>query len=213
MMEVMHVAVDEKCQSCISHHALLVMGCRFTSEISIHLFSHLHHAEDFQALIAFNIGLHEPNRKFYFNHLSSVFSHANSSLLTLGKNPSRNKFLYRETSAQHFHFPAGNYDYHVMKNWKANNGWKKYDCLPSVSTDSEKHNWRYQVEKQLVEGSGDHVHFVPFRAITRHYYDMHAEAFVQTEKKRSAGTDCTHFDTPGGAVIAHRILWQSLLVH
>ena len=173
-------------------------------------------ANNAQLLIAFNIGMHEKGEQDYTHNLKRMFSFAKSTLLKMGNNPSRNKFLYRETTAQHYNLSAGYYDYYAMKRWRSEVGQRLvYRCVPSASTDSAKHDWRYHAETEALSSSDmEHVQFVPFHEVSRHYHDMHPFAFKRTRVKRKVDSnmDCTHYQ-PDATVILHRILWHSLLIH
>lgn len=183
----------------------------YDSELSLKVFSPKH-ADDVQALFAFNIGLHEQANQYYKN-LHAMFTYAKNKLLTtMGKNPTKNKFLYRETTAQHFNRSAGYYDHHAIKKWKSKNVKRSYQCVPSASTDSAEHDWRHHAESKALEAN-PHVQFVPFYAVSRHYHDMHPFAFKRSRlKRKNIDIDCTHFE-PMASVILHRILWQSLLIY
>mmetsp|Transcript_32301 Transcript_32301/g.60196 ORF Transcript_32301/g.60196 Transcript_32301/m.60196 type:complete len:404 (-) Transcript_32301:126-1337(-) len=185
----------------------------FVSESKMHVFSHEHHAEDVQALFVFNVGLHE-DQENYETTLRRVFDHAHRNLLSLGQNPFKNKFLYRETSAQHFNKSAGYYDKSAVSTWKAKNPGKKYTCLPSATTDNAKRDWRHRAEEAAFRPYQNKTQFafVPFHALTRHYHDMHPFNFRSVKKKRPLDIDCTHF-SPKPGMILYRTLWHDLLVH
>lgn len=187
----------------------------YDKELSSKVFSR---ADDVQLLIAFNIGMHERNKNSYSKNLKDMFSYANSTLLKMGKNPTKNKFIYRETTAQHYNRSAGYYDLAAMKKAKYGRGvGKRYICVSSASTDSAKDDWRYQAETHALRDAFDntqHVHFVPIYAVSRHYHDMHPTFVFHKKmiaKRKGSEIDCTHFE-PAAAVILHRILWHSLLI-
>jgi hypothetical protein len=187
----------------------------FPSLLQSEVFSHRHHTDDLQALYAFNIGLHQDNEMNYKETLMGVFKFADKVLLALGKNSSANKFLYRETSAQHFNKSAGYYHNSVLA-WKNKNPGKKYKCVASASTDNAKSDWRHRAEEAALRAVKDHPKFafVPFNAISRHYHDMHSFTFksITPRRKPNIDLDCTHF-VPRASVILYRMLWRDLLLH
>jgi hypothetical protein len=187
----------------------------FPAMMNSEVFSHQHHTEDVQALYVLNIGLHEDNEKKYSRTLIEFFKFADKELLVLGKNASANKFLYRETSAQHFNKSAGYYNYKSVTGWKSKNPGKNYKCVASASTDNTASDWRHRAEEAALETVKGHpkFDFVPFNAITRHYHDMHTFAFKKTRPNGiSFDIDCTHFYSRA-SVILYRMLWRDLLMH
>ena len=185
----------------------------YTSELALHVFSKLHYADDaVQVLFVFNIGLHEHMEREYANNLHKMFAYAKKVCLQLGKDPSKNKFLYRETSAQHFNLSAGYFDHRAITKWKKINPTGRYQCVASGSTDSSKHDWRLRAETQSLKAN-PHVLFIPFHNMSRHYHDIHPFAFQRARKSRKKlDFDCTHFE-PSAGVILYRFLWHSLLQH
>lgn len=195
-----------------------------TSEVKGHVFSRLHQEIDLQALFVLNIGLHEKSEREYSSKLFQLFQYVKSTLLPMGMNSSRNNFVFRETSAQHFDWPAGYYPPNLMlkvKNNTATNMQKKkkksYQCVPSALTDNSAHDWRHRAEEQAMNRFhfNNYPHqfaFVPFHALTRHYHDLHPYALMGSRKKHNAcHADCTHFE-PKAAIILFRMLWHDLLV-
>ena len=183
-----------------------------TETVESAFFSNTSYPNNAQALYVFNVGLHEKTEADYERNLRNIFQLAKSKLLNFGKNYSKNKFLYRETTAQHFNLTAGYYDYFKMKKWRQINPWKRYKCVPSNITHSSNADWRHRAEINALN-QNDHVLFVPFHNYTRHYHDIHPYTFYFARKKRKTiDVDCTHF-YPLFGIILFRILWHSLLIH
>ena len=168
--------------------------------------------KNMQVLYAANIGMHEKIEARYRPDLKLLFHYAESVLLKLGQNPAKNKFLYRETSAQHFNLSCGYYNEILMKTWGQENPGKQYQCVPSAVTQNVTADWRHHAECAALENQ-DHIHFIPFHNYSRHYYDIHPFAFHSGRQFRGRiDMDCTHFVQAASPVL-FRILWHSILMH
>ena len=176
------------------------------------IFSDDKRTKNMQVLYAVNIGIHWKTEEIYQTDLKQLFHYAESVLLKLGQNPAKNKFLYRETSAQHFNLTGGYYNEIPLKMWGQENPGKQYQCVPSAVTQNVTADWRHHAECAALENQ-DHIHFIPFHNYSRHYYDIHPFALHAGKAFRGrVNMDCTHLVYPAAPVL-YRILWHSFLMH
>lgn len=161
--------------------------------------------------ITANIGLHEHNELSMFKHLSSILMWA-KNFVTSSNNT--HKFIYRETSSQHYESPTGYFDFHQRNLWR--NGTIPYPtCAPNQEVGTTN-DWRVTAERRALDLFHiDAKHIVPFRNMSAPYFEMHAASSYfsvlydkKVEHSRRNLEDCTHFKQ--GEVLL-RYLWYELL--
>ena len=152
-------------------------------------------------VIVYNFGL------WYHKHheYRAVVSTALHELEEFGRVAGR-VAIFRETSAQHFDAPTGDYDDAlrrdpslVLLNRTAElrgDGSARKWVGPSMcrqASASPARGWRNDVLHETIRQHGlRHVHVQPFEEITRERWDYHASAVWSGSQRRWA-SDCTHF--------------------
>lgn len=118
--------------------------------------------------------------------------------------------VFRETSAQHFDAPTGDYDDALRRDpalvllnataelpSDAGGGARKWVgpsmCRQGPASASPARGWRNEVMHETIRRLGlEHVFVQPFEEITRERWDYHASAVWNSARRRWA-SDCTHF--------------------
>jgi hypothetical protein len=169
-----------------------------------------HHDPTTGIVFVFNIGMHEKHEPTQTKHVTDMIQFAKKKILPMTNR--NNLFLYREASAQHYNSTAGYFNFRHSLAWKT----KKKPlptCVPYSEVENDTNDWRYKGEQGAFKSTHfDNKNVIPFRKISRHYFDVHSSSpfFKSTKHKAGPDRDCTHFN-PLAAPVLYRILWYQIL--
>ena len=161
-------------------------------------------------VFVFNIGMHEKHEPTQTKHVSDMLSFAQKKIIPMTSR--RNLFLYRESSAQHYNSTAGYFNAKQSLAWKA----KKLPlptCVPYNTVENDVNDWRYNGEQEAFKiKQFDKNNVIPFRQLSRHYFDVHSSSpyFKTAHQKSGPDRDCTHFSLLAAPVL-YRVLWYQIL--
>ena len=170
----------------------------------------LKHNPTTSIIFVFNIGMHEKYEASQHKHVYDILTNGKKEVLSM-KNRS-NLVLYRESSAQHYNSTAGYFNQKQSEKWKT----KKLPlptCVPYEMVKNDINDWRYNGEQSAIKYSRfDYKDIIPFRDLSRHYFDVHSSSpfFKPVQHRNGPDRDCTHF-IPHAAPILYRILWYRIL--
>ena len=161
-------------------------------------------------VFVFNIGMHERHEPTQRIHVADMIQFARKKLLQMENRT--NMFLYRESSAQHYNSTAGYFNFKHSAAWKS----KKMPlptCVPYDMVKNDENDWRYKGEQgafDLTKFNRNNV--IPFRKISRHYFDMHSSSpfFKHNGQKKGPDRDCTHYNIHASPIL-YRLLWYEIL--
>lgn len=159
------------------------------------------HQHDLADVTVLNFGLHAGDQAVY----ARAMRHALEELEAFGRSqPGVRVSILRETSAQHFPAPSGDYHAAISRDpalvladatRREARQWNGPSMCTPITADAPPH-WRNAVVRDLLlaqppaPGRYPHVRLQPFEQLTRRRWDFHSSTKWSGGQWRS---DCTHF--------------------